>query len=122
MELMKFLQPGTKSDTVNTLLEATDYCANIWRHRYDVLYFKTEGSGDTLPSSSSSVSPAPVGHERQSSSSSRVSHRSFQRAITRKYIRSHGPELPVLAIMHVVGEKLPVSINTIMAKFFVDKR
>ena len=42
LDVMKYLQPGTKSDTVNTLLEATDFCANIWKHRYDVLYFNTE--------------------------------------------------------------------------------
>merc|ERR1711998_211816 len=42
LDVMKYLQPGTKSDTVNTLLEATDFCANIWKYRYDILYFNTE--------------------------------------------------------------------------------
>lgn len=117
VSLMKHLQPGTKSDTVNTLLEATDYCANIWRLRYDVLYFRIEVEKDAsaVGDARGVLTPAippPVNY----------SFRTYQKALARKYLLSKGPELPVLAVMHVVGEKLPVSINTIMAKFFVDNR
>jgi hypothetical protein len=117
VNLMKHLQPGTKSDTVNTLLEATDYCANIWRSRYDVLYFRAEAENQasnvaTKGAAVLKIPPPPIS----------VSYKKLQRSLARKYLLSKGPELPVLAIMHVVGEKLPVSINTIMAKFFIDNR
>jgi hypothetical protein len=106
--LMKFLNPGTKSDSVNTLLEATDYCANIWRQRYDVLYFNTE---ETIEKSKlSNPQEIKIGTYKQ-----------FQKSLVKKYLFTKDPELPVLSIMHVVGEKLPFSISTIMAKFFSDK-
>ena len=113
VSLMKYLQPGTKSDTVNTLLEATDYCANIWRFRYDVLYFRSETERDTTTEKGGALVVPPVVS---------YSFRTYQKSLARRYLFSKGPDLPVLAVMHVVGEKLPVSINTIMAKFFVDNR
>jgi hypothetical protein len=117
VSLMKHLQPGTKSDTVNTLLEATDYCANIWRFRYDILYFRMEVEKDASAGRNDRgvlalVIPSTVNY----------SLRTYQKTLARKYLLTKGPELPVLAVMHVVGEKLPVSINTIMAKFFVDNK
>ena len=111
LDVMKYLQPGTKSDTVNTLLEATDFCANIWKHRYDVLYFNTE---DTEA----------LGNIKQGNEClpkiTKVNHRIFKKFSVKKYMIS-SQKLPVLSVMHVVGEKLPVSINTIMAKFFGSK-
>ena len=110
LDVMKYLQPGTKSDTVNTLLEATDFCANIWKYRYDVLYFSTE---DTEA----------LGNIKEGGSIPKIrvgDHKIFKRSLVKKYMIST-QKLPVLAVMHVVGEKLPVSINTIMAKFFGSK-
>lgn len=108
IDLMKYLQPGTKSDTVNTLLEATDFCANIWKHRYDVLYFNT---GDLTGGSLTEVPKI-----------TKVNYKVLQKSLVKKYLFSKSPELPVLSVMHVVGEKLPVSINNIMAKFFGDRK
>ena len=110
LDVMKYLQPGTKSDTVNTLLEATDFCANIWKYRYDVLYFNTEDT-EALGNIKDGVSlPKIIKNNRKV----------FRKSLVKKYMVSN-QKLPVLAVMHVVGEKLPVSINTIMAKFFGSK-
>eukprot|EP01041_Mallomonas_annulata_P002463 gene2463-4782_t len=117
--LMSSLQAGTKSDLANALLEALEYCARLWRRRYDHLQFTT--SDTTTTTSSSMDGPCTVDSSSSSLSNMNQNILSADPALNllNLFLKQNSLTLAGSQVFRIITEKLPISVEEMLMKVFM---
>jgi len=126
-DLLMYLPPASKSDIANQLLESLEFSGNIWKHRFDPIWFQTNRVPYT--STLSAVALAQLlsqshshdhGHDNKKNGQSSLiasspidSSTTFKPSQLARFFKQHyllvdTPIIPLVTFFKIISEKLPM--------------